>query len=108
MHRRYMHPGGYMHHGYMQGMSCIMDTGIMDTTIRITDTYITDTCITDTCIMDTSAWIRRPERPKNAKDEVKQGPKLAQTKGRKLEVGPRRGPRLLVINNRRVVKFIAK
>ena len=79
MHRQYMHPGGYMHHGYMhhgymQGMSCIMDTGIMDTTIRITDTYITDTCITDTCIMDTSAWIRRPERPKNAKDEVKQGP----------------------------------
>ena len=26
----------------------------------------------DTCIMDTSAWVTRPERPKGAKDEVKE------------------------------------
>ena len=27
----------------------------------------------DTCIMDISAWVTRPERPKGAKDEVKEG-----------------------------------
>ena len=32
---------------------------------------IADTCIMDT-IMDTAAWVTRPERPKGAKDEVKQ------------------------------------
>ena len=34
-----------------------------------------DICIMDTCIMDASAWVRRSERPKGAKDEVKEGPK---------------------------------
>ena len=38
-------------------------------------------------------WVTRPERPKGAKDEVKRGPK-----GRKLEVGARRAPKLLVKN----------
>ena len=47
--------------------TCIMDTCIMDTTIRITYT-----CSVDRCIMDTSAWVTRPERPKGAKEEVKQ------------------------------------
>ena len=32
---------------------------------------ITDICIMDT-IMDTAAWVTRPERPKGAKDDVKQ------------------------------------
>ena len=48
----------------------VMDTCIMDTCIM--DTCIMDTCIMDTCIMDTSAWVTRPERPKGAKDEVKE------------------------------------
>ena len=55
-------------------------------------------------IMDTSAWVTRPERPKGVKDVIKQarraqsrpeGPK-AGPKGRNLEVGARRAPRLLV------------
>ena len=48
----------------------------------------------------TVAWVTRPERPKGAKDEVKQalGPN-AGPKGRKLEVGAQRAPRLLVTNN---------
>ena len=50
--------------------TCIMGTYIMDTCIM--DTCIMDTCIMDTCIMDTSAWVTRPERPKGAKDEVKE------------------------------------
>ena len=40
-------------------------------------TYITDACIMDTCIMDTSAWVTRPERPKGAKDEVKEARRAA-------------------------------
>ena len=45
----------------------------------------------------TVAWVTRPEWPKGAKDEVKQalGPN-AGPKGRKLEVGAQRAPRLLV------------
>ena len=55
--------------------TCILDTCIMDTCITdtfIMDTSIMDTYIMDTCIMNTSAWVTRPERPKGAKDEVKQ------------------------------------
>ena len=50
--------------------TCIMDTCIMDTCIM-------DTCILDTCIMNTSAWVTRPERPKGAKDEVKEAGRAA-------------------------------
>ena len=43
------------------------------------------------------AWVTRPERPKGVKDEVKQARRAqSRLKGRQLEVGPRRGPRLLV------------
>ena len=49
---------------------CIMGTYIMDTCIM-------DTCIMDTCIMDTSARVTRPERPKGAKDEVKEARRAA-------------------------------
>ena len=64
MHHGYMHHGymhhGYMYHGYMhQGY---MHHGYMH--------HIMDTHIMDTCIMDT--WVTRPERPKGAKDEVKE------------------------------------
>ena len=51
--------------------SCIMDTCIMDT------------CIMDTCIINNQnhgymhAWVTRPERPKGAKDEVKQARRAA-------------------------------
>ena len=43
------------------------------------------------------AWVIQPERPKSAKDEVKmpEGQK-AGPKGRQLEVGAQRAPRLLV------------
>ena len=41
------------------------------------------------------AWVTRPERPKGPKSSRPEGPK-AGPKGRQLEVGPRRGPRLLV------------
>ena len=56
--------------------TCITGTRIMDTCIM--DTYIMDTCIMDTCIINNQnhgymhAWVTRPERPKGAKDEVKQ------------------------------------
>ena len=43
--------------------------------------------------MDTSAWVTRPERPKCVKDEVKR------PEGPQLEVGVRRAPTLLVVNN---------
>ena len=43
----------------------------------VMDTCIMDTCIMDTCIMDTSAWVTRPERPKGAKDKVKEAQKAA-------------------------------
>ena len=65
-----------MHHTYM----CIIVTCIRIgyasymhvSGSRIIDTCIIDTCILDTCIMDTSAWVTQPERPKGAKDEVKE------------------------------------
>ena len=41
----------------------------------------------DTCIMDTSAWVTRPERPKGAKDEVKEA-----RKAKSRPVGPLSGP----------------
>ena len=52
---------------------------------------IIDTCIMDTCIMDTSAWVTRPERPKGAKDEVKEARRAADEK-----FGPGGPPKLLV------------
>ena len=69
--------------------ACIIDTcfiriGTLHPTpkiqLSVIDTYIMDTCIMDTCIMDTcimhtSAWVTRPERPKGAKDEVKEAPR---------------------------------
>ena len=55
---------------YLHACTCIMDTCIMDTCIM-------DTCIMDTCIMDKSAWVTRPERPKGAKDEVKEARRTA-------------------------------
>ena len=43
------------------------------------------------------AWVRRPERPKGAKDEVEMPEgQEAGKKGRQLEVGAQRAPRLLV------------
>ena len=54
MHQIYMHHG-YIYHGYMYH-------------------------IMDTCIMDTSAWVIRPERPKGAKDEVKEARRAADLK----------------------------
>ena len=68
--------------------SRIIDVCIIHTCIKIKD----HRCM-DTCIMDTSAWVTRPERPKGAKDEVKGGPK-----GRTLEVGAQRAPKLLVLH----------
>ena len=53
MHHGYMYHG-YMHHGYMH--------------------HIMDTCIMDTCIMD---MVTRPERPKGAKDKVKEARRAA-------------------------------
>ena len=47
-------------------------------------------------------WVTRPERPKGAKDEVKRSPK-----GRKLEVGARRAPKLLVVNKPSLYKRLA-
>ena len=56
-----------------------MDICIMDTCI--TDTYIIDSCIIDSCmialevekeVLVNFAWVTRPERPKGAKDEVKE------------------------------------
>ena len=61
----------------------IMDTCIMDTRIMVTgimDTYIMDTFIMDPCIMDTSAWVTRPERPKGAKDKVKEARRASNLK----------------------------
>ena len=55
--------------------TCTMDAPIMSTYIM--DTFIMDTCIMDICIMDTSMWVTRPERPKGAKDEVKEARKVA-------------------------------
>ena len=45
----------------------------------IMDACIMDTCIMDTCIMDTSAWVIRPERPRGAKDEVKEAQRSTKT-----------------------------
>ena len=45
--------------------TCIMDTCTVDTCIM-------GTYIMDKCIMDISAWVTLPERPKGAKDEVKE------------------------------------
>ena len=43
------------------------------------------------------AWVTRPERPKGAKDEVKEARRAKRgPKGRRLEVGARRAPKLLV------------
>ena len=43
------------------------------------------------------AWVTRPERPKGVKDVIKQAEgSKAGLKGRNLEVGARRAPRLLV------------
>ena len=42
-------------------------------------------------IMDTSAWVTRPERPKGAKDEVKDAGRVADKK-----LGPGGPPILLV------------
>merc|ERR1711978_681105 len=80
MHHGYMHHG-CMHHGYMHHL------------------YIHH--IMDTCIMDTSAWVTRPERPK---DEIKEArrakrrPEGPQTRswGPKGQNGARRAPKLLV------------
>ena len=68
---------------------CIMDTCTMDTCIM--GTYIMDTSIMDICIMDTSAWVTRPERPKGAKDEVREARRAADWK-----LGPEGPPKLLV------------
>ena len=56
-----------MHCGY------IMDKWLMYRCII--DTIIMDMCIMDTCIMDASAWVTQPERPKGAKDKVKEARK---------------------------------
>ena len=50
---------------------CVNDTCSIDTRTYIMDACTMDTCIIDACIMDTSAWVTRHERPKGAKDEVK-------------------------------------
>ena len=39
--------------------------------------HIIHTFIMDIYIMDTSAWVTRPERPKGAKDEVKEARRAA-------------------------------
>ena len=94
MHHGYMHHGymyhEYMHHGYMH--RGYLHHGYMH--------HIMDTWIIDTCIMDTSSWVTRPERPKGAKDEVKEARRArSRPEGRTLEVGARRPPKLLVYNN---------
>ena len=66
-----------------------MDTCFMDTCIM--DTCILDICIMDTCIMDISVWVTWPERPKGAKDEVKEARRAAD-----LKLGPGGPPKLLV------------
>ena len=63
--------------------------------LSIMDTCIVDTCIVDSCVIDTCitrikdkeedkdvnfAWVTRPERPKGAKDEVKQTGRAAISK----------------------------
>ena len=73
-------------------VTIIMDTSIMDTCIMVTsimDTIIMDTCIIGSCIKDICiidfciikeekevlvnyAGVTRPERPKGAKDDVKE------------------------------------
>ena len=57
MHLGYMHHGymhyGYMHHGYMHKMKLRQD------------------------VVVTFAWVTRPERPKGAKDEVKEAQRAA-------------------------------
>ena len=55
---------------------CIMDTCIMDTYIMDTSAWVSR-IIHTLCIMDTSAWVTRPERPKGAKDKVKEAPRAA-------------------------------
>ena len=43
----------------------------MDTSARVSRIIHT------LCIMDTYAWVTRPERPKGAKDKVKEAPRAA-------------------------------
>ena len=43
--------------------------------------------------MDTSGWVTRPERPKGAKDEVKEARRATDKK-----LGPGEPPKLLVIS----------
>ena len=60
MHHTYMHQdqGSYMYASYIHASR---------SRIICMDTYI----------MDTSAWVTRPERPKGAKDEVKEARRAA-------------------------------
>ena len=69
-----------VHHTQIHQDTYIMDTRIMDTCIM--DTLICYSCVIDTCTTGIKvkegdkevnfAWVTRPERPKGAKDEVKQ------------------------------------